>query len=62
MELTPTEKRVLQSIHLQGHTGKMGSMNLQKRRELLQGLIEKDLLDKNGKVTELGIELTAPKF
>lgn len=62
MEITATEKRVLQSLHMQGHMGKMGSMNLEKRRNLLYSLIERGLLDKNGKVTRLGVELIAPKF
>lgn len=58
MELTPTEKRVLQSIHLQGCTGKMGSLSLRQRRDLLQRLITKGLMDNNCNLTELGIELS----
>ncbi len=59
MELTKAEKRVLQSLHLQGCTGHMGNMNLQKRRALLHGLVSKGLL--NGEtleLTEKGIELS----
>jgi len=59
MELTPTEKRVLQSIHLRGCTGAMGSLNLNQRKTILYGLIEKGLLDaKTGVLTPKGIELS----
>lgn len=62
MDITATEKRVLQSLHLQGHMGKMGSMKLAERRFLLLGLMEKKLIDKNCKLTELGVYVSAPKF
>jgi hypothetical protein len=56
--ISNSEKRVLQSLHLQGSMGKCGRLNLQQRRNLLQGLIEKGLLDNNGNVTKLGIEMS----
>jgi hypothetical protein len=62
LSVTATEKRVLQSLHLQGHMGKMGSMKLAERRSLLLNLITKGLIDQNGKLTELGVYVSAPKF
>lgn len=62
MDITATEKRVLQSLHLQGHMGKMGSMKLSQRRSILLGLMKKGLIDKNCKLTELGVYVSAPKF
>ena len=62
MELTKTEKRVLISLHLQGCTGKMGMLNKKQRLALLQGLVAKGYLDKNGEPTTKGIDACAPKF
>jgi hypothetical protein len=62
MDITATEKRVLQSLHLQGHMGKMGSMNITQRRSLLLGLMEKKLIDKNCKLTELGVYVSTSRF
>lgn len=62
VKISATEKRVLISLHLQGCTGKMGSMNRAKRLALLQGLIAKGLMDKNCNPTKKGIELAAPTF
>lgn len=62
MKLTPTEKRVLLSIYLQGRMGKCGSMNQQQRSKLLSGLLEKGLLDSSGNVTSKGIESVQPNF
>jgi hypothetical protein len=58
LTITETEKRILKNIHLQGCTGKCGSLNLKQRRELLYGLINKGLLKENLTLTESGIELS----
>lgn len=60
--INETEKRVLQSLHLRGCTGSMGSMNHKQRRELLQGLITKGYLNNKAEVTPAGIEISAPKY
>lgn len=59
---TETEKRVIMNIHLRGCTGKMGNMNQKQRGELLQGLISKGMLDKNGNPTPKGINEAKPDF
>ncbi len=59
-DLTPTELRVLQNIHLNGCTGRMGSLNLAQRRKVIFGLVEKKLLNDKARLTPLGIELSAP--
>jgi len=58
MELSETEKLVLKNIHLTGSVGKAcGSLPYGKRLSMLQGLIEKGYLNKNGlTLTKLGIE------
>lgn len=56
--ITEIEKKVLQSLHLRGIMGKMGAMTKKKRADLLNGLIKKGLLDKNGNVTKKGIEVS----
>jgi len=58
LTLTETEKRVLQSLHLRGFTGKMGSLNLGQRRKLMFGLVDKGLLTEQCKLTSLGLELS----
>ena len=60
MELTKTEIRVLRNLHLKGCTGKMGSMNLKQRKELLNGLLEKGLINRKAELTEKGIEESLP--
>jgi len=60
MELTKTEIRVLRNLHLTGGTGKMGSMSLKQRRELIRGLLAKGLIDERAKLTKKGIEASLP--
>jgi hypothetical protein len=62
MQLTATEKRILQNIHWLGHTGKCGSLNLKQRRALLHGLVEKGLLTPDMTLTKLGVEVSAPFY
>ena len=60
--LTETEVRVLRNLHLTGGTGKMGSLNLAKRRLLITGLVKKGLLSEDCVVTKKGIEVSAPFY
>jgi hypothetical protein len=62
MKTTETEKRVLQSLHLRGIMGNMGSMKQKERLSLLQGLILRGLLTNDCVVTPLGIEVSAPFY
>lgn len=55
-QISDTEKRVLQNLHLRGFMGKMGAMKQADRVKLLQGLVAKGLIDANCNVTKLGIE------
>jgi len=58
--LTATEIRVIQNLHLLGYMGKMGSMKIKERRNLLNGLIVRGYLTSSGYVTEKGIEVSRP--
>lgn len=58
--ISKAEKRVLQSLHLTGTMGKCGSLNAAKRKELLEGLISKKLLNKNCNLTKLGVNISLP--
>lgn len=62
MILSETEKRVVINLHLKGCTGKMGSMNRKQRRDLLEGLISKGMIDKNCNPTPAGIEAAKPDY
>jgi len=54
--VTETELRVLRSLHLRGFMGPMGSMKINERGKLLDGLIDKGLLTKECNLTRQGIE------
>jgi hypothetical protein len=60
--ISPTENRILVSLHLQGHMGKCGSLNKQQRLALLQGLQAKGLLDKDCELTQEGVRVSGPNF
>ena len=51
------EKRILISLHLQGMMGKCGNLNKVKRKEMLDRLIRRGILNENCKVTPFGLEL-----
>lgn len=55
-KISKLEKNVVRQLHLQGYWGKSGSFSKKKRLEVLQGLINKGYLDKDGKPTKKGIE------
>jgi len=60
--ITATELRVLESLHLRGCTGSMGSMKLPERRKLLRGLIKEGYLTEQCTLTTKGIEASIPKY
>jgi hypothetical protein len=62
MKITETEKRILQNLHLYGYMGKCGSLTQKQRLTALNGLIAKGLLSSSGKITKLGIEISAPSY
>jgi len=59
-KLNEQELRVLRNIHLLGYMGSMGNMNKKERQQFLQTLITKKVLTTSGRLTPLGIELSAP--
>lgn len=61
-ELSQTEIRILQNIHLTGTMGKCGSLTAKQRLSILTGLINKKLLTESLNLTAKGIEQSAPKY
>lgn len=61
-EISQTEKRILQNIHLTGTMGKCGSLTQKKRLSILNKLIENNLLTERLTLTPKGIEQSAPKY
>ncbi len=61
-QLSQTEIRILQNIHLTGTMGKCGSLTAKQRLSILIDLINKKLLTENVTLTAKGIEASAPKY
>jgi hypothetical protein len=60
VNISQTEKRILQNLHLKGCIGKCGSLTKKERETILNGLIKKELLTQRCTLTKLGIEYSAP--
>lgn len=61
-QLSQTEKRILQNIHLTGTMGKCGSLTKKQRLSILNKLIENKLLTDRLALTPKGIEVSAPSY
>ena len=61
-ELSDTEIRILQSLHLQGHMGKCGSLSRKDRKAILLKLINSGHLSEHCNLTQKGIDASAPKY